>query len=122
VSRRRRRSRRIQDSLWYAPSPGLDGAVDQPVPLESAYARGNEIQAAQPFTISLVSAFVSADHLRRTGWVPQLFQRSHDILIYSLATRGSRPPVQRVHVHRADVNLHESHFEHDVLSDTVHIL
>ena len=61
----------MQDTLWYAP---LDPAAGPTVPLVSAYGGGNELQAAQPFTVSLVSVYLASEHLRRIGWLERVLQ------------------------------------------------
>ena len=111
----------MEESLWNAPqtTPGPD--VGQPVTLTSAFSAGNEIQPAEPFTVSLESVYLSTEHVRRIGWIDRVFGRNHDLLIYSTTTRGASAPVQRVHYHQIDLDLKEPLFKQDMLSDTVHI-
>jgi hypothetical protein len=108
----------MQDTLWYAP---LDATPGIATPVVSAYGEGNELQAAQPFTVSLVSVYLASQHLSRVGWLDRVIQREHDVLIYSTTTRGAKAPVQRVHYHQTDFDLKQPLFKGDMLSDTIHV-
>jgi hypothetical protein len=110
----------LAETLWYAPFASGSVALQSPV-APSSDDDSARIKDAQPFTVSLESVKLASEHPepRVQSIIERVLGASHDVLILSTTALGAQPPIDRVHVYRADVDLRQPHAFRDFLADTM---
>ena len=103
----------LPDTLWFLPFEAAEGT------LQSVYAAdpATELAGGQPFTLALEAVkLAKAPH-------ESIFERivhpDHDVLILSSSALGAKPPVERVHYYKANIDLERPLLVHDLLSDAI---
>ncbi|MFB3818221.1 MAG: hypothetical protein ACE147_11205 [Candidatus Methylomirabilales bacterium] len=86
----------MPDNVWFVPWDG-----EQLLSPYTSHAGAAPVQAAQPFTVSLLSVVVAEDF-------EDFFRGKNDILVTSRASLGDQPLVERIHYYDEEIPTGES--------------